>query len=681
MEISDHQLRPLGISQLARRNKPQAGEAFRYRLMKSTLTGDTGGHSYLRNNKSKTAAKRIQRSARKQRNSSAERDVEETNRSQAGTGSDIAVNDVQDNFDFDHEPTERPDTATDTSDTSQKIYLITCRKFGIVPSKTFYNSLINRTIYLHNQSLGAQDARACAISLVDNSTVTSLDLGCNDIGNQGACHLADMLVENWNITSLNLSENNIGMEGLERLTEILHTNRSIEHLDLSGNGFTDAHAPLLVDLLSNNFTIRRLVLHHNMLCEKGGKLLGPALRSENNDTLRHLDLGWNHIRREGGRAICQGILNSNLESVNLSWNGLYLDGSIELCKLLKHNIILEHLDISCNRINKDCLVEILKGLKKNTSLKTLKIAENPIGSEGAMAILRTVEMMPDSAFNLLDLGEQCVEREFVELAEKIGEDRERPLGVKHGVILDQDNKGKEDGDGDGFDELDPMMVLMECMKYHNLRLVDFFKSLDLDGSWTLTYEEFRNGLLSVNMPMSEKTIDRLIADMDADGDGEVDFKELLDGQKEYKRRLARMQSANRRQRAAEIKEGVDEEDRKISDLEKVKAKVKEVFEERRRQQRKALALKTIKLLTVPGINSPKSASPLQTPAQSRPGTSRPRGAKPENSKPGTPNQNSRASSGRAQSTVSSATRTRIRKAVELNRVVKNLEKTTVGHEG
>ena len=48
---------------------------------------------------------------------------------------------------------------------------------------------------------------------------------------------------------------------------------------------------------------------------------------------------------------------------------------------------------------------------------------------------------------------------------------------------------------DSFEKEDPMMVLMEFMRIKNFRLIDLFKSLDADGSHSLTRKEFKDGLL------------------------------------------------------------------------------------------------------------------------------------------------------------------------------------------
>ena len=87
---------------------------------------------------------------------------------------------------------------------------------------------------------------------------------------------------------------------------------------------------------------------------------------------------------------------------------------------------------------------------------------------------------------------QCIDVPFLRILDRI-RDSERPIRVRHGIILDQN--GSNDPADEEFMHEDPMMVLMECMRLMNLRLIDLFSSLDKDQSKSLTHEEFKNGLI------------------------------------------------------------------------------------------------------------------------------------------------------------------------------------------
>lgn len=71
---------------------------------------------------------------------------------------------------------------------------------------------------------------------------------------------------------------------------------------------------------------------------------------------------------------------------------------------------------------------------------------------------------------------------------------QRHLVVHHGVLVRQDLLAHED-EKDFFINDDPMIVLMEFTRLKNLRLVDVFTSMDTDKSWSLSRDEFREGLL------------------------------------------------------------------------------------------------------------------------------------------------------------------------------------------
>ncbi|KJW02969.1 leucine Rich repeat family protein [Rickettsia endosymbiont of Ixodes pacificus] len=63
--------------------------------------------------------------------------------------------------------------------------------------------------------------------LKDNSTLTSLDLSDNKIGETGARDLAASLKDNNSLTELNLSSNNIGDTTLKTINGYLQRNKTI----------------------------------------------------------------------------------------------------------------------------------------------------------------------------------------------------------------------------------------------------------------------------------------------------------------------------------------------------------------------------------------------------------------------------------------------------------------------
>lgn len=74
-----------------------------------------------------------------------------------------------------------------------------------------------------------------------------------------------------------------------------------------------------------------------------------------------------------------------------------------------------------------------------------------------------------------------------------------------------------------------MFVFMEFLVDQKERLVDLFFRMDKDRSGTITREEFKVGMQALGIPGTEKQLIDLIDELDTDGDGEMNYKELAEG--------------------------------------------------------------------------------------------------------------------------------------------------------
>ncbi|CAD5116070.1 DgyrCDS5000 [Dimorphilus gyrociliatus] len=420
---------------------------------------------------------------------------------------------------------------------SKVLYCRMCAHLKIPPAKIFFRNLTKNQISVSYRILGPEGAKACAAALSENAHVETFDMTGNEIGNRGARYMAEMLHENVYLTSLILAENGISGEGLNLLSQVLPLNKTLKSFDISGNDLTEKDSTAIAHIIKFSTTLKELKVSHNVFAEKGGIELGPAIADS--ESVQHLDLSWNHLRLKGAIAVADGIKKSvTLLSVNISWNGFYLPGSRALCRMLEENEVLQELDISSNRLNRECIEVICNGLKKNKTLKVLKINSNPMTGDGAIHLIQTIQNNPQIAIRELDLSGQTVDKLFLNTVIE-AEKARGELIVRHGVVFGHTDTSQEATE---FVNDDPMMVLMEYTRQMNMRLVDLFTSLDADGSASLTRQEFRDGLLSVNIPLSSRCLDRLINKLDMDGDGEVDFSELMVGQKDHRRKIAQIQS-------------------------------------------------------------------------------------------------------------------------------------------
>ncbi|XP_033742675.1 leucine-rich repeat-containing protein 74A-like isoform X2 [Pecten maximus] len=404
----------------------------------------------------------------------------------------------------------------------RKAYTESCKQIGVIPVRSLIPQLCSPVVQLRCRSLGPKGADALAIALVNNPTVTSLDLEDNGIGAEGAKSLAEMLDVNHNITDVSLAENLISKDGLSAITDMMKNNFYIQSLDLTGSGFVDSDSYIVADLLENNKILRELVLSHNQFGDKGGYLIAQALAL--NDTLRIIDLSWNHIRGEGAKSIAACLQkNIGLRKMDISWNGFTTADCMIFGVTLKDNTTLKELDISNNQLGENAIAYLMKGIQKNDGLEILRIGGNLIIPKMAIVILKTIEQSETCRVHTLDMGDTEVDEEFYTIADEM--QAKGSFEVAHGpVIKRRDLKANSAGAIDG--NMDAVYELFKYMSDNNYRVIDLMKWLDKDNSMSISRDEFKKGMITAEVPLTEHQLDILLDKLDADGDGEVDFKQL-----------------------------------------------------------------------------------------------------------------------------------------------------------
>lgn len=103
-------------------------------------------------------------------------------------------------------------------------------------------------------SLKVEEARAIADGLVSNSTIRSLRLNQNNIGDDGARLIADAIRQNKTLKSLYLSFNDIGEEGARYLYNAACQNRNIIQIDLN---FDHLGEKIMRPLMEENRLLRK----------------------------------------------------------------------------------------------------------------------------------------------------------------------------------------------------------------------------------------------------------------------------------------------------------------------------------------------------------------------------------------------------------------------------------------
>lgn len=430
---------------------------------------------------------------------------------------DFTTVDINDEKAFDTD-LEDKETTTAYDPTGRTAYIEGCKKVGVVPASYFLRHMNDPHLSMKHHGLGSQGMRAIAMSLVSNTSVLTLDLSDNWLGHPGGHAVCEMLRDNCFITHLDLSDNKFGLQTAESLSQTLQQNSTLTHVTLSGNDFDDKAAVHFSDAIMNTTKLEYLNLSHNLFGENAGIILGPAIAD--NSSLKELDLSWNSIRRKGAVAIAQGIKNNvYMKKINLAWNGFGLEGSIAFGDALKGNQVLEELDLTNNRITSEGAVLIGKGVSVNETLTTIRLGRNPMQTAGCYGICAAILRNPNCALRELDFKDILVNKDFDDIFKQVQE-QVPDIKMRHGG-MEPPKKPRA--------RIHPMVKLTNYIEKNNLRLVDFFNKFDKDGSMSVTYEEFQQGIEDTGIKLTQEEVQILLSELDSDGDGEINFSEMVSG--------------------------------------------------------------------------------------------------------------------------------------------------------
>ncbi|KAF9962085.1 hypothetical protein BGZ72_010691 [Mortierella alpina] len=235
------------------------------------------------------------------------------------------------------------------------------------------------------QSVTEKEITALAEVLKTNTTLTTLDLQSNSVGDIGAQALSEALQTNSTLTTLALNNNNIGDNGAQALAYALKTNKTLTTLSLEGNFIRFNGGLALSKSLKINLTLTTLYLDWESITFIRVEELTVALKTKS--TLTTLEMGDKSIGDDGAKALAEALkTNSNVATLNLEGNSIGHDGAKALAEALKTNSTLTTLDLTSNKIGKDGAKALAEALKTNSTLNTLDLMDNSIKDDGAKAV-------------------------------------------------------------------------------------------------------------------------------------------------------------------------------------------------------------------------------------------------------------------------------------------------------
>uniref|UniRef100_A0A8C1ZCB2 Leucine rich repeat containing 74A n=1 Tax=Cyprinus carpio TaxID=7962 RepID=A0A8C1ZCB2_CYPCA len=379
---------------------------------------------------------------------------------------------------------------------TEELYLQACKLVGVVPVRYFLRNLGSAAINLNHHGLGPLGAKALAIT---DMHTTTLELADNFLLAEGARHLMEMLRANFTIHNLDLSDNHLQSAGAECVAKMLLENISIKSLKLSGISCILIETSVCSQ---SNYRVKELDLSHNQFCGRGGEHLGQMIGEYDTPDSHAVFL-------------CRQV-NTTLKHLDLSFNGFGNEGALALGEALKFNNTLVHLDLNNNRISDEGASLLCKGLEANDTLRVLQLAYNSLTVEGALTLINVVKNTPKTAIEEINICNVLVNENFVQLLELICQEHpslEVQYGGVGGFIAKKPRK-----------RIDPMKVIQDYLDQRKLRLWDFFRNIDKDGTMRVPVVDFRKAVQQSSIPLEKFQIEELIQRLDRDRTGIVDYR-------------------------------------------------------------------------------------------------------------------------------------------------------------
>lgn len=185
--------------------------------------------------------------------------------------------------------------------------------------KSLFNSLKSNitlcTLSLQEFKLGNSSDRVIfedlIVSLLENTTISILDLEDNMLDDFSCVELAKLLSKNVYLESLFLGYNLIQDNGVKILSESLMDNHSLKALDLTANRITEKGIEDIAKVLRSNKHLSSLYLDGNKFGDVGTRILTHALYDEHNGTLTNLHIVGNRMTDEGASRLANLIKNNS----------------------------------------------------------------------------------------------------------------------------------------------------------------------------------------------------------------------------------------------------------------------------------------------------------------------------------------------------------------------------------
>ena len=217
---------------------------------------------------------------------------------------------------------------------------------GSPPTESLHSCSKLESLYLSSNSIGATGALSLSGLMKQVcETLEVLDLSCNSLSDVGCVCLSGGLKYCSCLKQLHLSSNCIGDMGVESVAKALE-NSDLSEFSLAGNLIKNRGAMVLAESLQTCSQLTSLDLSDNEIGDSGACRLGDCLR--HCSKLHTLRLNSNLMSGAGAVRIAEGVACGNIETLELSYNFLWLEDIRSIVIALKDSTRIKRLVVLNN---------------------------------------------------------------------------------------------------------------------------------------------------------------------------------------------------------------------------------------------------------------------------------------------------------------------------------------------
>ena len=236
-----------------------------------------------------------------------------------------------------------------------------------------------------------------ALLLKTYSSLQSLDVSFNCLGNKGAETIANILKQRSLLLELNIASNNIGSDGAKSLAEALKTCSKLEKLVLHSNDIRTEGVQALAKSMEHwpNFT--SLDVSSNSLTSEAAKVLASGLKKCPSCTFQEMLIGNNAIGDSGLISLASFLDLKKCTTLDIRSNCISATGLEAIASNLQS---IQQLDISGNTLDG---VDLEPILAKCSSLCKLTLGRITHPDKESLQLLSVDNVIRKNSLSLLVL--------------------------------------------------------------------------------------------------------------------------------------------------------------------------------------------------------------------------------------------------------------------------------------